>query len=89
MAERSSGLALLRVSCPRCHVGKLFSYSALSLSKFDDMPAACSGCGQAFGPEVGFYWGALYSSYGFSTGIVVVVGMLLYFLEHAQTCGCT
>lgn len=42
------------------------------------MPAACSVCGQAFEPEVGFYWGAMYVSYGFSTFIVAIVVVLLY-----------
>ncbi|MBD2768165.1 DUF983 domain-containing protein [Hymenobacter sp. BT664] len=46
------------------------------------MPAQCPVCGQAFEPEVGFYWGAMYISYGFSTLIVAVVGLLLYFLGH-------
>lgn len=46
------------------------------------MPDACPVCGQAFEPGVGFHWGAMYISYGFSTGIVAVVGVLLYFLAH-------
>ena len=73
----SSLAALLALRCPRCHEGKLFSHSALNLRKFDEMPAACSVCGQAFEPEVGFYWGAMYISYGFSTIIVAVVGVML------------
>ena len=78
----SSLAALLALRCPRCHEGKLFSHSALNLRKFDEMPAACSVCGQAFEPEVGFYWGAMYISYGFSTIIVAVVGVMLYFLGN-------
>ena len=78
----SSLAALLALRCPRCHEGKLFSHSALNLRKFDEMPAACSMCGQAFEPEVGFYWGAMYISYGFSTIIVAVVGVMLYFLGN-------
>ncbi|MCB2378218.1 DUF983 domain-containing protein [Hymenobacter sp. BT635] len=60
----------------------MFKYSALSLTKFDAMYEACPDCGQHYEPEVGFYWGAMYVSYGFSVGIVVVVGMLLYYLAH-------
>ncbi|MCC3152677.1 DUF983 domain-containing protein [Hymenobacter sp. BT770] len=78
----SSLLALLALRCPRCHQGKLFTHSALNLTKFDEMPEACPVCGQAFEPEVGFYWGAMYISYGFSTFIVAIVGVLLYFLGH-------
>ena len=72
----------MALRCPRCHEGKLFSHSALNLRKFDEMPVACSVCGQAFEPEGGFYWGAMYISYGFSTIIVAVVGVLLYFLGN-------
>ncbi|WP_310397119.1 DUF983 domain-containing protein [Hymenobacter sp.] len=72
----------MALRCPRCHEGKLFSHSALNLRQFDEMPVACPVCGQAFEPEVGFYWGAMYISYGFSTVIVALVGVLLYFLGH-------
>ncbi|SFQ73080.1 DUF983 domain-containing protein [Hymenobacter arizonensis] len=82
MASNSSLLALLALRCPRCHQGKLFSHSALNLRKFDEMPEACQVCAQAFEPEVGFYWGAMYISYGFSTVIVAIVGVMLYFLAN-------
>jgi uncharacterized protein (DUF983 family) len=78
----SSGWALLNLKCPRCHRGPLFKYSALSLTKFDDMYEACPECGQHYEPEVGFYWGAMYVSYGFSVGIVVMVGILLFYLAQ-------
>jgi len=74
--------ALLALRCPRCHQGRLFLHSALNLRQFDEMPLACAVCGQAFEPEVGFYWGAMYISYGFSTGIVAIVGFLVYYLGH-------
>ncbi len=79
-AIRSSWLALLALRCPRCHQGKLFSQSALSLRHFDEMPEACPVCGQHYEPEPGFYWGAMYISFGFSTGIVLVIGLLIYHL---------
>jgi len=82
MAGRSALLALLGLRCPRCRQGRLFTHSALQLRHFDDMPPACSICGQSFEPEVGFYWGAMYISYGFSTVIVAIVGGLVYWLGH-------
>ena len=57
-------------------------HPALNLGKFDEMPAACPVCGQAYEPEVGFYWGAMYISYGFSTVLVAIVGVLPYFLAY-------
>ncbi|MDJ0367458.1 DUF983 domain-containing protein [Hymenobacter sp. H14-R3] len=76
----SSTLALLALRCPRCHQGKLFSHDAINLTKFTDMPAECSVCGQTFEPEPGFYFGAMYISFGFAVGTFAVVGILLYYL---------
>ncbi|GAB3835208.1 DUF983 domain-containing protein [Hymenobacter jeollabukensis] len=81
-ADSSAGLALLRLRCPRCHAGPLFTHSALSLTKFDEMPDSCPVCGQHYEPETGFYWGAMYISYGLAVGVVFVAGMLTYFLGH-------
>lgn len=73
---------MLALRCPRCHQGKLFNQSALSVRHFDEMPEACDVCGQHYEPETGFYWGAMYISFGFSTGIMLVVGVLIYYLLH-------
>ena len=71
---------MLALRCPRCHHGALFNESALSLRHFDEMPEACSACGQHYEPETGFYWGAMYISFGFSTVIVLFIGLLIYYL---------
>ena len=77
----SAALALLDLRCPRCHTGKLFNYPALSFS-FMEMPADCPVCHQTYEPEPGFYYGAMYISSGFSTGILLAIGFLLYFFAH-------
>ncbi|WP_045690491.1 DUF983 domain-containing protein [Hymenobacter sp. AT01-02] len=46
------------------------------------MPEACPVCGQRYEPEPGFYWGAMYITFAFSTGIMLVVGFLVYHLLH-------
>ncbi|WP_231403187.1 DUF983 domain-containing protein [Hymenobacter guriensis] len=76
----STALALLALRCPRCHTGPLFRYPAYQLRRFDAMYEACPVCTQHYEPEVGFYWGAMYISYGLSVGIVVLVGLTLYYL---------
>jgi uncharacterized protein (DUF983 family) len=76
----SSTLALLALRCPRCHQGKLFSHPATSLTKFTDMPEYCPVCGQAFEPEPGFYFGAMYISFGFAVGTFALVGFALNYL---------
>ena len=81
MAGPSAALALLELRCPRCHTGKLFTHSALSF-KFMDMPAECPVCHQTFEPEPGFYYGAMYISSGFSTGILLAIGFLLNYFTN-------
>ena len=80
-AIASTTKALLKLRCPRCHTGKLFDHSALSIH-FMDMPSACPVCGQTYEPEPGFYYGAMYISSGFSTGILLSIGFLLFYLAH-------
>ena len=81
-AQDSTALAIVQQRCPRCHQGPLFSTSAFHVTRFADMPAHCPVCGQAYEPEPGFYWGAMYVSFMFSTAIMLVVGMAVYFLLH-------
>ncbi|WP_223650846.1 DUF983 domain-containing protein [Hymenobacter psoromatis] len=76
----SSTLALLALRCPRCHRGKLFSYPATNITKFMDMPDVCPVCSQTFEPEPGFYFGAMYISFGFAVAIFAVCGVGLYYL---------
>ncbi|WP_230688301.1 DUF983 domain-containing protein [Hymenobacter jeongseonensis] len=76
----SSSLALLALRCPRCHQGKLFSHSALNISKFARMPAQCPVCGQSFEPEPGFYFGSMYITFAFNVATMFAVGIPLYFL---------
>ena len=79
-AQDSTALALLGLRCPRCHQGRLFTTSALNLTKFALMPDRCAVCGQAFEPEPGFYIGSMYITFGFNVATVLVVGVLLYYL---------
>ncbi|WP_240635586.1 DUF983 domain-containing protein [Hymenobacter rigui] len=80
--SESTALALLQQRCPRCHQGNLFTTSALHLTRFTEMPEDCPVCGQHYEPEPGFFWGAMYISYAFSTGIMLITGLLVYHLLH-------
>jgi|GEM_PF-49117 len=79
-ATTSSTLALLDLRCPRCHEGPLFLHPASNITKFTDMPVACPVCNLSYEPEPGFYFGAMYISFGFAVGIFFAVGITLYFL---------
>lgn len=45
-----------------------------------EMPEACPTCRQTYEPEPGFYYGAMYISSGFSTGLLLAIGFLLFYL---------
>ena len=50
--------------CPRCHEGQFFKYSPFNLTKFGDINPRCSVCNESLERETGFYFGAMYVSYG-------------------------
>lgn len=78
----SSFRALLGGRCPRCHQGRLFSTSGWHPTTFADMPPTCPRCGQTFEPEPGFYYGAMFISFGFSVALFLTVGVAVYVLGH-------
>ena len=55
----------LRLRCPRCGEGKVFT-------RFFTMPDACASCGMDFKREHGYYIGAMYINYG----VTVVLALL-------------
>ncbi|WP_439879932.1 DUF983 domain-containing protein [Pontibacter sp. MBLB2868] len=82
MPEPSKVGAILDCRCPRCREGDVFTHSFLNLRKFDQMHKSCPVCGLYYETELGLFWGAMYISYGLSVGIVLVVGVLLYYLAN-------
>jgi len=42
----------------------------------------CPVCGLHYEVELGFFWGAMYISYGFSVGIILLAGILLFYLAN-------
>jgi uncharacterized protein (DUF983 family) len=60
----------LRLRCPRCGVGKLFT-------GFFTMPDACPSCGLDFRREQGYYIGAMYINYGVTAAVLLGVSLPL------------
>lgn len=79
--EPSKGLAILKAKCPQCQSGKMFKKSALKLNSFTEMFDTCSVCGLKYEVEPGFFWGAMYVSYGITTGMMLVIGALVYVIS--------
>jgi uncharacterized protein (DUF983 family) len=60
----------LRLRCPKCGVGKLFT-------GWFRMPDACPGCGLDIKREQGYYIGAMYINYGATTLVILAVALPL------------
>jgi uncharacterized protein (DUF983 family) len=67
--------SVLKNKCPRCQQGDFFvSNNPYDLKNFSKMHDHCSACGESFTREPGFYYGAMYASYG----LTVLLGLLLF-----------
>ena len=83
--QRSLVSSILTQKCPRCHKGDMFPKGTLYTPKFADMHQYCACCGQDLEPEPGYYFGAMYVSFGISTGIFLVVFFFLNLLVEEIT----
>lgn len=71
--QRSIPKVLLQSKCPRCGQGKMFKDpNPYNIYNFDKMNRYCSNCNMDFENETGFYFGAMYVSYGICVALSVV-----------------
>jgi hypothetical protein len=78
--------SILNNKCPRCHEGIFFEdNNPYHLKKFDKMNLHCSVCDEQFEPEIGFYYGAMYVSYGLTVAFGVGLFVLLCVLLNLDT----
>jgi len=81
MNPRSGLGAALSGKCPRCRQGDMFQYPLIQFHKFLKMNDSCSECGLRYEIEPGFFIGAMYFSYAVTVGLLIVVGLVLYWLD--------
>ena len=67
--------------CPRCRKANLF-ISPLNLSNPLHMHKRCEVCDLNFEPEPGYYFGAMFMSYGISAFFFLGIAAVLYFAFH-------
>ncbi|WP_369426431.1 DUF983 domain-containing protein [Pontibacter anaerobius] len=84
MSQKNSFLySALTIKCPRCREGNMFPEGTFYSTKFADMHKYCPCCGQAFEPETGYYYGAMYVSFAFNVSIFLVSLFILHqFVEE-------
>ena len=62
--------------CPKCHQGDFFVTKSAYEKGFIKMHEKCEHCGEIFNKEVGFFYGAMYVSYG----VNIMIGMALFLI---------
>ncbi len=80
--------SIYQCKCPRCHQGDMFLKGQFfNPAKFSVMNKNCSHFGQSFEPEPGYYFGAMFISYGINTVlfISVWVALALYNEDYSLT----
>lgn len=69
--------------CPKCHTGKVFEVdNPYNLSRFDKMNNKCQHCGEIFDKEPGYFYGAMYVSYGLMAGWFMLTFAIEEFLYN-------
>lgn len=69
--------SMLKQKCPHCRSQNAFLHPMYSWS-FLKMHRHCPNCNMDFEPEPGFYWGAMYITYGFNAGLAITTSVILY-----------
>jgi len=78
MADPSKLHAMINARCPLCHEGRLFKYKWWNLLNFAQMHENCPHCDMRYEVEPGFFYGAMYISYAFTVGIMLVGGIVVF-----------
>ena len=83
MKTRSAIAAMATMRCPKCREGKMYPEHTLYTMRFMEMNATCSCCGQSFMPEPGYYFGAMFVSYGINSAYFIAFWVALTILMDA------
>lgn len=79
MTKKSVLASILKARCPQCREGEIFTDDVLNLKKMSSVHKNCPNCNLRYEKEPGNFYGAMYISYGFSTGLFLVTAFILYF----------
>lgn len=74
MSKGTRLYSIIHNKCPKCQEGSFFeSQNPYKLSSFSKMPKNCECCSMKYEPETGFYYGAMFVSYGMGVALFVAV----------------
>ena len=73
---------VIYLKCPQCHEGKIFkSGFSYRFSKITEMYDHCPHCNLKYEREPGFFYGAMYVSYGLTVGLWVALAIAFFILS--------
>lgn len=72
--------SILKFKCPQCQEGDFFVSHPYDFSNMGKPKEYCPSCGLKNAKEPGFYYGAMYISYGFGVALCIVVVGLYYLI---------
>src|SRR5918993_450968 len=81
--EPSAISAALHAKCPRCRKGQLFANSMYGF-KTQVMNEYCSYCGLRFEREPGYFYVAMFVSYGMTVLQMIAIGVLTYLITGEE-----
>ena len=74
MFKKSGRLySIFNNKCPRCRQGDFLTSHPYNLKKAGEIHEHCSSCGVKYSLEPGFYFGAMYVSYGLGVALFVTL----------------
>lgn len=78
MFQKSKLYSILNNKCPKCHKGDFFiDNHVYNLKTFVTMHSRCEYCNESLEKEIGFYYGAMYISYGLNIGYGIALFLLM------------
>ncbi len=73
MKKGSKLYSISHLTCPQCNEGKFLVSSIYDLRHVGDVRENCDVCGLKYSEEPGFYYGAMYISYGLGVALFVII----------------
>ncbi len=65
--------SILHMACPQCHEGQFLVSSVYDLKNIGDVRVECDVCQLKYEREPGFFYGAMYVSYGLGVMLFVTI----------------
>lgn len=83
MLEGTKLYSIIHNKCPKCHQGDFFVTKSPYTKDFIKMHEKCSHCGENFNKEPGFFYGAMYVSYGVNVALGIGLFILMVVIFNA------